>query len=525
MRSGVIYVRVSSSRQVENYSLDVQEDACRAFCREQGWPVARTFREEGESARSADRTQLTALMDFCRENRALIAAVVVHSISRWSRDTRDHYRLTGLLNGWGIRLVSATEPMIDDSPEGEMMEAMFAGWARYENRQRTRRTTGGMRKALESGRWVFRAPLGYLSGGRGARGGPSLIANPATADLVRTCFELFVSECLAEHVVQRRLTERGFMMPDGQPVSRQTVSKILRNAAYAGRVALPAWGITVRGDWEPLISGALFDLAQARLAGHGAPKVHAREHEDFTLRGFIRCGACDKPLTGAWSKGRGGKRYGHYWCWHCRPAVRVSKPVLEGLFVDLLARLQPQVEQLSQYAAAVREVWGRREGAVRDDRARLNQRIDALRAKRDRIADLLADGTLDAPTYQRQRDRLDQDLALAEDALQNTVTDHLDVERILGFAEGVLTDASRVWERVTAPQRRLLQATLFADGVVYEPPKLVRGRQIATKVASGAEGARGSLRTGSICLAFNRFASVPGHAIGDGSATGIRTPV
>jgi DNA invertase Pin-like site-specific DNA recombinase len=330
-RSAVVYVRVSSSRQVENYSLDVQEDACRGYCRSNGWPIARVFREEGESAKSADRTQLTALMDYCREHRAQIAAVVVHSMSRWSRDTGDHFALRGLLAKWGIALRSATEQMIDDSPEGELIEAVVAGVSKYERRQLTRRTTGGMRKALESGRWTHRAPLGFLNGTRGVRGGPSLVPNPATADLVRTMFEMFVNERLPEHEVRRRLAQRGFRMPDGKPVLLQTVSKTLRNPAYCGRLVQRAWDITGRGDWEPLVSESLFDRAQARIAGHGAPKVHVIEHDDFTLRGFARCGVCDKPLTGAWSKGRAGRLYGFYWCWHCRPAVRVSKPVLDGV--------------------------------------------------------------------------------------------------------------------------------------------------------------------------------------------------
>jgi DNA invertase Pin-like site-specific DNA recombinase len=113
-REAVVYVRVSSAQQVGNYSLEVQDAACRAYCRSQDWPVLRVFREEGESAKTADRTQLNALLDFCRVNKARIAAVVVHSLSRWSRDTRDHYALTGLLRTWGIALRSATEA-IDDT--------------------------------------------------------------------------------------------------------------------------------------------------------------------------------------------------------------------------------------------------------------------------------------------------------------------------------------------------------------------------------------------------------------------------
>src|SRR5258706_9988250 len=164
-RAAIIYVRVSSQQQVGNFSLAAQEQACRDYCRREGWPVARVFREEGESAKSVDRTALTALLDFAREHQRDVAAVVVHSVSRWSRETADHFAMIRLLKQWGIKLRSVSEP-IDDTASGELMEGIHAVLAKFENRQRTDRTTSGMRKALESGRGVHRAPLGYLNGGR-----------------------------------------------------------------------------------------------------------------------------------------------------------------------------------------------------------------------------------------------------------------------------------------------------------------------------------------------------------------------
>ena len=141
-----------------------------------------------------------------------------------------------------------------------------------------------------------------------------------------------------------------------------------------------------------------------------------------------------------------------------------------------------------------------------------------FRERRDRLADLLSDGTLDRATYQRQRGKLDQELALAERALQDTVVERLGVECILGFAEGVLTYASRVWERATGPQRHPLQALLFPAGVTYEPPRVLRHRRLATDAVDSTNEAFASLRTAVTCAARWR-------RINDGSATGIRTPV
>lgn len=487
-RGAVVYVRVSSAQQVGNFSLDVQDAACRVLCAREGWPVMRVFREEGESAKTADRTRLIELMDYCRQNKARIAAVVVHSISRWSRDTSDHFELTKLLRGWGIALRSATEA-IDDTPSGELMEGVHAVLARFDNRQRTDRTVAGMRQALGSGRWTHRAPLGYVNGPRGNRHEPSLLPNPETAEMVRTAFDLYATSDLSEREVQRRLVARGFTMQNGKAISLQTVSKTLRNPAYAGFLRLPSWGVDVRGDWEALVSEETFNRAQVRLAGEGPPIAHVRERDDFPLRSFALCGMCGKPLTASWSRSKSSKLYAYYECRRGHTPVRVPKDDLEGYFLWLLMDLQPSPAYMTLFKAVVSDVWKKRESTARADRARLEEQVRAARVKLDRIADDRADGTMDKDTYMRQHDRLQQNLAVAEVALADAVVDHLDVEGILGFMEAILADVSRMWENALPDQKRRLQRTLFPEGVTYEP------------------GSPGRLRTPVTCLAFNGLAT------------------
>lgn len=54
---GIIYIRVSSNEQVKGTSLETQQEACLKYCTEKGIQVLETFREEGESAKTDDRTQ------------------------------------------------------------------------------------------------------------------------------------------------------------------------------------------------------------------------------------------------------------------------------------------------------------------------------------------------------------------------------------------------------------------------------------------------------------------------------------
>jgi Resolvase, N terminal domain len=58
MVGAVIYVRVSTKEQTENLSLPTQLRGCEEYCRRQGYEVLERFHEEGESAKSTDRSQL-----------------------------------------------------------------------------------------------------------------------------------------------------------------------------------------------------------------------------------------------------------------------------------------------------------------------------------------------------------------------------------------------------------------------------------------------------------------------------------
>jgi DNA invertase Pin-like site-specific DNA recombinase len=159
MIGAVIYVRVSTKEQTENLSLPTQLRACDDYCARQGFQVVERFIEQGESARTTDRTELQRLLTFCRERKGRVAFVVVYNLTRFTREKHDHFALRTYLRGLGISLRSVTEP-IDDTSAGKLMEGVLASFAQFDNDVRSERTRAGMRAALERGRWTFFAPLG-----------------------------------------------------------------------------------------------------------------------------------------------------------------------------------------------------------------------------------------------------------------------------------------------------------------------------------------------------------------------------
>ena len=70
MVGAVIYVRVSTKEQTENLSLPTQLRACEEYCRRQGYEILERFHEEGESAKTTDRSQLQNLLKHRRTRKA-----------------------------------------------------------------------------------------------------------------------------------------------------------------------------------------------------------------------------------------------------------------------------------------------------------------------------------------------------------------------------------------------------------------------------------------------------------------------
>src|SRR5258707_2573107 len=182
MVGAVIYIRVSTKEQAENLSLSTQLKACEEYCDRQTFHILARFREEGESAKTADRTELQKLLQFCRTNKGNVQFVVVFNLTRFARDKYDHFALRAHLKSLGISLRSATEP-IDDTSTGKLMEGVLAAFAQFDNDVRSERTRAGMRAALELGRWTFPAPLGYLNAPKWSSA--SLVHDPERTALVQ----------------------------------------------------------------------------------------------------------------------------------------------------------------------------------------------------------------------------------------------------------------------------------------------------------------------------------------------------
>jgi site-specific DNA recombinase len=347
----IIYCRVSTVRQVrEGASLEDQRRACLEYCKANNHEMVHIFMEEGESATTLDRTELTKLTNFCQMNRGKVEAMVVYAVDRVSRDTLDYKILKALLGKYGVSIRSVTQTAVDDSPEGGLMEHLLSGFSEYENKQRTRRTVTGMKGKIERGGWPFKAPLGYrnVTSEQDKR---VMVLDAERAPLVRQALEMFTTGLHKKQQVLAYINKLGLRTRTGKPVPAQTFDRMLRNPLYAGLLRVEGkrvsdWTESDSAAFEAIISREVFGKIQDVLSGKKASLTpRKRSNPAFPLRHFVRCASCDKPLTASFSKGRNGK-HPYYHCQNKRCSARKSfkRVEVESRFVEFLRTLQPKPE-------------------------------------------------------------------------------------------------------------------------------------------------------------------------------------
>jgi site-specific DNA recombinase len=277
-------------------------------------------------------------------------------------------------------------------------------------------------------------------------------------------------------------------------LTAQSLGALLKNPIYAGWLLVPSWEASVRGDFEALVPDSIFRRVQVLLDSKGVPlRRHVRDREDFPLRRFVACSHCSTPLTGSWSTGR-AKKYAYYHCRKCR-CVKVAKGTLENHFVDLLGTLRPEPAYMRLFNAIVLDVWKHRQNEVEKLRRNLEDVVSQKKERLDRIDEaFLHERSIDRQTYERQRDQLREQLALAEIELNDAVLDQLDIDGVLAFAEHVVTNAARVWIELDLVQKQRLQQTLFPEGLRFDGEKFgTAATCLAFKKLDGSGGSNSGM--------------------------------
>ena len=107
------------------------------------------------SGKNANRPQLQEMLSFARQG----DTIVVESISRFARNTRDLLELMEQLNAKGIGFISKKEAIDTTTPTGKFMLTVFAAVAELEREYLLQRQREGIAIAKQAGKYKGRKPI------------------------------------------------------------------------------------------------------------------------------------------------------------------------------------------------------------------------------------------------------------------------------------------------------------------------------------------------------------------------------
>ena len=228
-RIDAIYARQSVDKK-DSISIESQIEFCKyelkgGNCKE--------YTDKGYSGKNTDRPKFQELVRDIK--RGLIAKVVVYKLDRISRSILDFANMMELFQQYNVEFVSSTEKFDTSTPMGRAMLNICIVFAQLERETIQKRVQDA---------WYSRCQRGFKMGGKtpyGFRTEPyvmdgvrtkKLVIEPTEAAFVRQMYEMYADPQVSLHDITKKLTADGMRTYHGRPLSRATLSVILRNPIY-----------------------------------------------------------------------------------------------------------------------------------------------------------------------------------------------------------------------------------------------------------------------------------------------------
>ncbi len=284
------YIRVSDQKQVEGASLSEQERIIREYSIKNDLNMLEWFRETKTAAKKG-RPQFTKMIGLLQEGKA--DGVVIHKIDRSARNLHDWASVGDLIDR-GIEVHFAHESLDMTERGGRLSADIQAVMASDYVRNLRQEALKGLYGRLKQGFYPFRAPIGYVDNGKGA----VKTVDEKYRKLIVMLFELYVHEGHSINSLVPILKDMGLRNSYGNPLGKNSISKILNNPFYMGLMKVK--GKIFEGSHEPIISQRLYKQAQLKINGNArsGPSLH-----NYLFQGLIKCHLCSRSMIGEIQKG------------------------------------------------------------------------------------------------------------------------------------------------------------------------------------------------------------------------------
>ena len=370
-----IYTRVSTTMQIDGYSLDAQKARMKASADFNDYQIVGEYEDAGKSGKSIEgRASFCRMMEGIKSGKDGVAYVLVFKLSRFGRNAADVLSTLQVMQDFGVNLICVEDGIDSSKDAGKLMISVLSAVAEIERENiRVQTMEGRIQKARE-GRWNGGfAPYGYrLVDG-------VLQINEDEAPAIRTIFEQYVNTDTGANGLSKYLETHGFQKLARQngtsPLFSATLIRaILKNPVYCGKIAfgrrklekihgtrneyhqVPQENyLLVDGLHEGIVSEELWNAAQVKLLAQSKryePVNRSKTEQAHLLSALVKCPICGAGMysnkcTKRKKDGTPYKSFSYYSCKHrkmqrgqkCDFNKQIQEEVLDNAVVEVIIKL------------------------------------------------------------------------------------------------------------------------------------------------------------------------------------------
>lgn len=399
MENVIIYCRVSTDEQRNGASLDEQERQLRNYCETHDYNVIEIDHWEDESAKTVvGRPIMQSIIKYIKAHRGKVQKLLFHRWDRFSRDVFSGNELIRELLSYGVEPNAIDFELDYESDTWPLLLGTVLGLANGDNIKRAKATCNGIHGNLLRGHWTNKAPRGYKNVRTGRVSGQTHIEvdEGKAKDVVRAFKE-----------VAKGLESPYRIRVNHFPYIKETsFFNMLRNVFYIGKVRVPAYKgepeQIVNGEHEGIIEEATFYKVQEILDGKRkkSPKLGKVADPNLYLRKFLVCPVCGHSITGATSRGNGGK-YSYYHCCDTPKHIRQRAEDVNQGFARYISCLKPNKAVLKLYNEILKEIRGEDKKSTVKEIETLKKEIADLSKRLEKADDKFLNDELDKDSYNR----------------------------------------------------------------------------------------------------------------------------
>ncbi len=369
-----IYTRVSTSMQVDGYSLDAQKEKIRKYAEAFDYEIVGEYEDAGKSGKSIEgRIEFKKMLEDIETNKDGVSYVIVFKLSRFGRNAADVLNSLQFMQDYGVNLICVEDGIDSSKDAGKLMISILSAVAEIERENILVQTMEGRKQKAREGKWNGGfAPYGYM-----LVNGELKIAEDE-AEAVRIIYDRYVNSSMGCNGVAKYLQQRGIAKKERQNgknpyFSAKLVKDILKNPVYAGKIAFgrrsnekvqgtrDKYHIVEKSEYmvsegihEAIIDEELWNKAQDKLAAQAKKYEHVNKGKNekiHLLSGILKCPLCGAGMYGNKSiKNRNGvhyKDYYYYGCKHrtalkghaCTYRKQIQEEKIDGAVAEIISKL------------------------------------------------------------------------------------------------------------------------------------------------------------------------------------------